>query len=261
MTEPDVSADEVQHFYDTFRDSRMLRYRLQRNRRIDAAVRRVRAHIRPHHRVLEIGCGIGIVTEAVAQKLRTGRVWACDISPKNIEYAAATVRSRKAEFFACDALREFLELRKRLHECVDVILLIDVLEHLPLESHLDLFQNLRRICSDDALVILTYPTPEYQEYLRHFEPDQLQIIDETISDQHLLDTAERAGFVVNLFSRVDVWRRNQYVHCVLSATSPIVKLDAAAGRRGPQFIRRFVGAVERFLLIPLRRVRYARSRR
>ena len=71
--------------------------------------------IKPHDRVLEIGCGHGVAATFVCERLAGGHLTAVDRSPKMIEAArrrnAAWVDSGTAEFLVADL--EALELGDR----------------------------------------------------------------------------------------------------------------------------------------------------
>jgi ubiquinone/menaquinone biosynthesis C-methylase UbiE len=84
---------------------------------VSERLRRVvdRLDLRPHHRVLEIGCGHGVAATYVCERLDGGRLTAVDRSPKMIEAAArrnaAYVEAGTAEFLV--ARLEDLELGDR----------------------------------------------------------------------------------------------------------------------------------------------------
>jgi ubiquinone/menaquinone biosynthesis C-methylase UbiE len=71
--------------------------------------------IRPHDRVLEIGCGHGVAATLVCERLEGGHLTAIDRSPKMIEAAtrrnAARIAAGKAEFLV--ATLEDLDLGDR----------------------------------------------------------------------------------------------------------------------------------------------------
>lgn len=215
---PSAAPREVQRFYDDFFATRMLQYRIEGNLRIDSAIARALPLLTPASHVLEIGCGIGIVAEALAAKARRGRVVAVDTSERNIWYARRTVRNPRIAFHRIDILRQFSELRALLPGPVDLFVLVDVVEHLPAEARATLFHNMSAIAAGDARVLLTYPSPEYQRYLRKEKPEELQIIDHVIELDELRRDAEAAGLRLKHFSLEDVWRPNQYVHCIFETT-------------------------------------------
>jgi ubiquinone/menaquinone biosynthesis C-methylase UbiE len=76
--------------------------------------------IRPHERVLEIGCGHGVAATFVCERLDGGRLTAIDRSPKMIEAAirrnAANVEAGKAEFLV--ATLEDADLRDRRFDAI-----------------------------------------------------------------------------------------------------------------------------------------------
>ena len=212
---PDRDAAETsREFYDAFLQSRMLDYRVGNNPRIRKAGQRVLQYVDPDSHVLELGCGIGIVTERVAKQAKRGHALACDLSERNIWYAQQTISQSNVEFLACDVLTEFATIRSRIVKPVDVVVLVDVIEHLPASSHGELFQHLRSVAAPNAVVVLTYPSPFYQRFLRQKRPAELQPIDEVIEPAVLVAHAEAAGFFLCHYSLEDVWLTRQYVHCV-----------------------------------------------
>jgi trans-aconitate 2-methyltransferase len=247
------SPHAVRRFYDAFLQSRMLSYRLQGSPRIDAALRMVLPHIRRDSRVLDIGCGIGMAAERVAIRARDGFVWACDLSESNIWYARSTVRRPNAEFFVCDVIDDFEPLRRRIPGPLDAILLLDVVEHIPSFVRASLFERLRALAREGGLLVLTYPSPAYQNYLRHHEPEEMQPIDEVVHAVDVVAAAEAAGFHLHYYNVVDVFRRAQYVHCIFrvgDSCDPIVpSLRARLGLAARAII-------DRYVRVPLRRRRY-----
>src|SRR5437773_924217 len=99
-----VDSESVRAFYDEFADSRMLQYLSEENPRIEKAIARILPYVGMNSIVLEIGCGIGLVTERIAAKATKGSIWACDISERNISYARQRVRLPNVQFRRYDAL-------------------------------------------------------------------------------------------------------------------------------------------------------------
>jgi 2-polyprenyl-3-methyl-5-hydroxy-6-metoxy-1,4-benzoquinol methylase len=208
------AAETSREFYDAFLESRMLGYRVGNNPRIRKAGQRVLQYVDPDSHVLELGCGIGIVTERVAKQAKRGHVLACDLGERNIWYAQQTISQANVEFLACDVLTEFATIRSRIVKPVDVVVLVDVIEHLPASSHGELFQHLRSVAAPNAVAVLTYPSPFYQRFLQQNKPAELQPIDEVIEPAVLVAHAEAAGFFLCHYSLESVWLTRQYVHCV-----------------------------------------------
>lgn len=213
-----VSPESIRAFYDVFSDTRMHSYLYEKNLRIEKAVARILPFVATESTVLEVGCGLGLVTERVAEIASKGSVWACDISEKNILSARQRVKTPNVHFRCADIIRGFNELREWISKPIQLLLMVDVLEHLPLEDHATLFRNLRSILEPDSTAILTFPSAQYQRHLREKNPKELQIIDEIIELTHLVEVASTSGFFIKHFSLEDVWLRNQYVHCVLKTS-------------------------------------------
>ena len=218
----DVRAD-VRAFYNGFLESRMVQYRLFGNQRIEQAARRIEPYVHEHDRVLDVGCGIGIVTERIAARARAGRVWGIDLSPRNVWYASHTVRKSNVSFFTADILTDAGQIRERTGGAFNVITLVDVIEHIPEAERAALFVRLRELSATNALLILTYPSPQYQRWLERNRPQELQIIDNIVELPTLLAEAGAAGYSLRHYSLEDVWMRNQYVHCVLQTDDALVE--------------------------------------
>jgi trans-aconitate 2-methyltransferase len=248
-----TSSTEVKQFYDNFTDTRMLEYKLYGNLRIDQAVQLITGYLTPDSNIIDIGCGIGIVPEQVAAKLQQGKILACDLSENNINYARKTVESNKIEFFNVNVVENFEAIRHKLTSPVDLVTMVDVIEHLPPDSYDELFNNLSQVTSDRAKLILTYPSPEYQIYLQQSEPEELQIIDEVIELNSLMQLTLKYGFNLEYFTYIDVWKKNQYIHCVFSKKRPCVPLPSPnlIGK-----IQRKIKSYKSRLLLPFLKAKY-----
>lgn len=215
-----TNSTKVKQFYDSFTDTRMLQYKLEGNLRIERAVELITSYLTPDSNILDIGCGIGIVPEQLALKLAGGKILACDLGENNINYARKTVNSSKIEFLNVNVVENFEVIRNRLSKKINLVTMVDVIEHLPPDSYDDLFNNISQITGDRAKFILTYPSPEYQVYLQQHQPEELQIIDEIVELNCLLPLAIKYGFDLEYFTYLDIWKKNQYIHCVFSKQRP-----------------------------------------
>jgi SAM-dependent methyltransferase len=248
-----TSSTEVKQFYNNFTDTRMLQYKLYGNPRIDKAVELITSYLTPDSNILDLGCGIGIVPEQVAAKLQQGKILACDLSENNINYARKTVESNKIEFFNVNVVENFEAIRNKLTSPVDLVTMVDVIEHLPPDSYDELFNNLSLVTGDRAKLILTYPSPEYQLYLQKNDPEELQIIDEVIEVNCLMQFALKHGFNLEYFTYIDVWKKNQYIHCVFSKQRPCIPLPPPnlIGK-----IQRKINSYKSRLLLPFLKAKY-----
>ncbi len=244
----------VREYYDEFLRSRMVSYRLYGNLRLDRAAERILPLVATDSKVLDIGCGIGIVTGKVAARASRGHVWGIDLGHENIWYASQTIRNPNLTFLEADVVSDFEAIRKQLPAKVDVVTMVDVIEHIPAEARPDLLVRIRSLCGNDAVLVLTYPSPQYQEFLREHNPNELQIIDNIVLLEELLNEARMAGFNLKHYSLETVWMRNQYVHCVfqtVASTTPAnpaprpVRILSAPGR-----------AFKKWVLVPYLRHKY-----
>jgi len=82
------------------------------------------SRIPPGSRVLDVGCGNGLLAYEIATRIPRSKVLAIDISPRAIKKATDSFRADNLEFICGDALKELPD------QAVDVIVLSNVLEHL-----------------------------------------------------------------------------------------------------------------------------------
>lgn len=209
------SRNEIREFYDGFSQRRLQGYRATGNRRIDLVVERVLTHVAEDSRVLEFGCGTGLVAEAMARRASRGRIVACDVSAENIADARRHVTADNVVFAVADILGSLPPELMEADGGYTVIVGVDVVEHIPVGQHQELFRRLGRLAAPAATVVLAFPTPAYQAYLRRNEPDELQVVDEDVHIDALAAAARAGGFEVAEYAVVDAWLRNQYAHCVL----------------------------------------------
>ncbi|NTV47034.1 MAG: hypothetical protein HGB11_11055, partial [Chlorobiales bacterium] len=95
----------------------------------------------------------------------------------------------------------------------DFVLFADVIEHIPIEKHGQVFALVERILSERGVVVLTLPTPEYQRYLKANKPEALQVVDEEVELQDILGNTSLKPIY---FKYQHIWMKNQYMHVVLA---------------------------------------------
>lgn len=172
--------------------------------------------------ILEIGCGAGIVTRHLLSYAT--KLLALDISDKNIEIARKYVKSDRVKFYVADVLIDKLEF---MHEQkFDLVLMADVIEHIPKESHSRLFEIIENSLKDNGTFILSYPTPEYQQYLMTHKPEALQIIDQKLELMELISKIKLKPYY---FSVQNIWSENQYIHLVLKKNIFYSDIDVKEG--------------------------------
>jgi ubiquinone/menaquinone biosynthesis C-methylase UbiE len=140
--------------------------------------------------VLEIGCGIGTVSSLIIKHLSSGQFVGCDISPESIRYANEKYKNARVNFIVNDMSNFTSDLK------FDFIVFPDVLEHIPIDQHRRLFENVAKVCKPDAKVLINIPEPNTLNWFRKNKPELLQIIDQSLSIQDLLNNVYPNGFFI-----------------------------------------------------------------
>jgi len=190
--------------------------------------------MRPHHSVLELGCGIGTLTGLLAKELDSGgSVTAVDLSPASIEAA-------KRRMGALDNVRLLVAdvIETDLEGSFDVVVLPDVIEHIPLERHSALFERVASWVDPDGFVLLHYPSPHYQEWTRRYHQDRLQIVDQTVHVDVLSSNAYPHGLYISHLETYSIWmREGDYVAVALRPAGSPDAFTELPGRRVSPFTR------------------------
>ena len=162
----------------------------------------VKAGLQRNHYVLEVGCGIGTLTGLLAKYLKTGKLVATDISDKSIEIAKKRLlRHRNISFLVTD-MQDFNQ-----EEVFDFIILPDVLEHIPMNEHKVLFQNLSKSLKSGGKMLINTPHPKSIHYYRKNYPAKLQIIDQALPADFLLSNAYLAGLTLVHYTSYSIFHK------------------------------------------------------
>jgi SAM-dependent methyltransferase len=132
---PKIAAVEDRHFWFS-----------ARNRIIAAAVRKVVGSLSAGYRVLEVGCGTGVVLRQLVEVCRGAEVVGIDLFPEAVAFA-----SRRA---SCPVLVGDVLNPPSLGE-FDLVGMFDVLEHLPDDRAI--LRGLGRLLKPGGALILTVP--------------------------------------------------------------------------------------------------------
>lgn len=190
-TEKTTSKQQVEDFYNTFKDHQK---RLGVNIRHRTIFKNLKeAGLNLNSKVIEIGCGIGTVSGLILKYISQGSFVGVDISCESIDLAKKiNSQYHYAEFLVND-MSAFTHSTK-----FDFVVLPDVLEHIPVQQHLNLFKVLSSVTSENAIILINIPEPNCLNWTRKNHPEKLQIIDQSLSMQDLLNNSYPHGF--KLFS-------------------------------------------------------------
>ncbi|MBS1637163.1 MAG: class I SAM-dependent methyltransferase [Bacteroidetes bacterium] len=182
-----ATKEQVEQYYDTFKEHQKQLGINIRHRTIFKNLKK--AGLKPDSNVLEIGCGIGTVSHLILKYIPQGSFVGIDISPQSIDMAKKfNSFHKKAEFIVNDMSR-FTHKTK-----FDFIVFPDVLEHIPVEQHANIFKTISELSTPKATVIINIPEPNYLNWVRENSPEKLQIIDQSLSMQDLLNHTYPYGF-------------------------------------------------------------------
>lgn len=184
-----ATKDEVKEYYDTFKEHQK---KLGINIRHRTILKNLKnAGLKTNSNVLEIGCGIGTVSHLILKQIPEGSFVGLDISSESIKMAQQfNAFHKKAEFMVND-MSNFTHKTK-----FDFVVFPDVLEHIPVEQHANIFKTISELTTPNATVIINIPEPNYLDWVRKNEPNRLQIIDQSLSMQDLLNNCYPYGFKV-----------------------------------------------------------------
>jgi cyclopropane fatty-acyl-phospholipid synthase-like methyltransferase len=186
-----ASSEEVKKFYNTFKDHQNKLGINIRHRTIFKNLKK--AGLNPDSKVLEIGCGIGTVSSLILSFITEGKFVGVDISDESISLAKKLNAKHKNAEFVVNDMSNYTHALK-----FDFVVLPDVLEHIPLEQHANLFRVIASLTADQAVVLINIPEPHCLNWARKVIPEKLQIIDQSLSMQDLLSNSYPHGF--ELFS-------------------------------------------------------------
>ncbi|HEY6162305.1 MAG TPA: class I SAM-dependent methyltransferase [Bacteroidia bacterium] len=148
--------------------------------------------LKPGSSILEVGCGIGTVTHLLGKYCRSGKIVAADISAKSIEVAKQKNRSFGNIEFVVSDMSDFSHKLK-----FDFIVLPDVLEHIPVEQHRNLFSRLKECTHENSVILINIPNPPYLRWVHKNRPDLLQIIDQPLDTCTLLNDVYENDFYLH----------------------------------------------------------------
>ena len=204
-----MKQEEISEFYDEYVQRQL---KIGANERLISLYKRlVNLGLNENSRVLELGCGVGIFTKLLNKKISTGIIEAADLSEKSIAVANDLVKNKKnVSCFVADVVHY-----QPQHSDFDFITLMDVIEHIPLEHHGELFKNLSRIATPKTLITINIPNPRYIDYARIHHPESLQVIDQAVELFPLMQHLENHDLELISFEKYGIWEEEDYHFMVI----------------------------------------------
>lgn len=156
--------------------------------------------LKPHHKVLEIGCGIGTLTKLLIDYLKEGSLYSCDIGPENIRIARENLGNYSNLILEIKDATDFC-----LNETFDVIVMPDVIEHIPLEYHARMFQNMNKMLKNDGFIFIHIPNPNYLTWCHEYQKSVLQVIDQPIFLEEMLTNLKDTDLYLFAEQTYSIW--------------------------------------------------------
>jgi trans-aconitate 2-methyltransferase len=199
-----MNDNEVSEFYDDFSEKQIISGVSTRNSKIHEYA--IKFGLKKTDTILEVGCGIGTQTGLLAEyTYGFGKVTAIDISAKSINYAKNHLKKYSNIDFL---IGNIVEMRLEINDKFDVIILPDVIEHIPTEVHNKLFSILRSVIKDNGFVLIHIPNPNYLEWCQKHTKELLQIIDQPIYTNLLCSNVYPNDFYIHYLKTYEIWQNN-----------------------------------------------------
>lgn len=156
--------------------------------RIKEALSKLVRRRSPKMSVLDIGCGIGIISKHMADA--GAIVTAVDIAEDLIDYAKEHLAHEHITYIANDI--KDMEFKEKF----DLIAFADVFEHFPREQSFSIvWRLLKHNTHGKSMIYLNIPGEYFMKFMQEKYPEKLQIIDEAYSIEGIIEMFEYFGFV------------------------------------------------------------------
>ena len=205
-------------------------------------------------RILEIGCGVGYICAKMKKKWPDAKVVGLDISSESIKKAQELFAFTDIDFIETDI--PFTDLDGNF----DLIILMDVYEHIELCERKSLHAFLNRYLSPTGRIFLSFPTPEYQKYLKNHHPKEIQPVDEDVTLNDIVLIAQDTSAKILYYKKITVWQKNDYAHAILARNSDFYKPKKNNGDYCLAIFTPFLGALsESFITQHIKRLSIERT--
>jgi 2-polyprenyl-3-methyl-5-hydroxy-6-metoxy-1,4-benzoquinol methylase len=129
-----MKKEEVSQFYDQFSERQI---KIGVNERLIFLFKQLKKlGLTKKSKILELGCGVGAFTYLLSKKVEKGYIEAVDLSEKSIENAQKNIQKNNVQLFVGDVVHY-----QPQESDFDFITLLDVIEHIPIEEHFNLFKT------------------------------------------------------------------------------------------------------------------------
>ena len=138
------------------------------------------AGLKKNSKVLEIGCGSASLTHLIAGYISSGKIVGADISNETIALNKKKYSGYKNMDFQVSDMTDFMH-----NEKFDFVVMPDVLEHIPIEEHPNIFKTIEKITHENSIILINNPEPNLLGWFHKTKPEVLQIIDQPLHLNYL----------------------------------------------------------------------------
>ncbi len=210
--------DNIFSFYDQFAESQEKPGINSRHLNILDKVKA--AGLNANHSILEIGCGIGVVSQLLATQVKQGNVLAVDISLENIKKARALWKDHANLKFEVSDMTDFTMEGKTF----DFFVFPYILEHIPEDQYIRLFRTIHKHAHQDSVIFIHIPAPRYLQWMIENDPQKLQVIDQPLDSGELIKSITTNGFYLDKMETYPVFfEEKDYQYFVFKASKPLFK--------------------------------------
>jgi 2-polyprenyl-3-methyl-5-hydroxy-6-metoxy-1,4-benzoquinol methylase len=145
----------------------------------------------------DIGCGDGRFTRELSIDFPGKRIVGIDYSEKAIQMAKAM--NPGLQFTKMDIIKD------QLDESFDLITLIEVLEHIPLDSVRNFMEALGRMLKPDGVLVMTVPhinKPLEAKHFQHFTLESIQPLFSGIFEIKAVSYFEKTSIVSKVLNKI-----------------------------------------------------------
>lgn len=211
-----TDKEKVAGFYDEF-SAQQEKIGIN-SRHLQILDKLTKAGLNAHHKVLEVGCGIGTVSQLIAKKTTKGNVLAVDISPESIAKAKKIWASHDNLNFEVSDMGDFF----KKDTFFDFVVFPDVLEHIPVENHFSLFQTIKRHSHQNTVIFIHIPAPRFLEWMIRNEPRKLQVIDQPLDSGDLVKNVTANGFFLEKMETYSIfYKEHDYQYFIFRSQKPL----------------------------------------
>jgi hypothetical protein len=97
----------------------------------------------------------------------------------------------------------------------DLIVLMDVYEHIEVSARPEVHGVLNDLLSDDGRIFLAFPTIRHLAWLKKNKPSEIQPVDEDVDVNAVVQLAKDSSGQLLLYQEISVWNEGDYAHVIV----------------------------------------------